>query len=310
MADGRLPALAELPDPARRWWSSRAFRVLFFVVAAVVAVLVAIALIAALQHDRGPITLMLAVYGSLVLAWLAFAGHVFELGLRGWKLLLRMPSILAGLGLLLLSPIAFLLLQPARFVRSPRVGAAGRCYREHGFVSRSRLAARRPWLTRLPAATHVITGRMTLFGPQAPDPMETVHWPFFLSRYDRRPGLFPRRRDVELIGHSGAALPQILVALMSRGVPDDPDVLLLLARAPRDLPAPLALDGGDPAGVHPAVITAKERDFVCDELLGAGYCDHMIIGRLRDCAELIGYAWQQWRHHPVPAPDAAGEQVA
>jgi hypothetical protein len=310
VTEGRLPALSELPDATDRWWSSRTFRVLFFTVAAVVAGLVAVALVGALQHDRGPITLMLAVYGSLFLAWLAFAGYIFDLSLRVWKLLLRMPTILAACGLQLLAPVAFVLLQPAWFVRRPRVGAAGRTYREYGFASRSPLAARCPWLTRLPAAAHVVTGRIMLFGPQAADPVETVRWPFYLSRYDRRPGLFPRRRDVDLIGHGGSALPQILVALMARGVPDDPDVLLLLARAPRDVRAPRALDGGDPAGVHPAVITAKERDFVCDELLSAGYCDQMIVGRMQDCAELIGYAWQQWRHHPVLSEAAAGEQVA
>ena len=310
MADGRLPALTELPDPADRWWSSKAFRVLFFVVAGVVGVLVAVALVAALQHDRGPLTLMLAVYGALFLAWLAFAGYIFDLGLQLWKLLLRMPSILAGCGLLLLAPVAFLALQPARFVRRTRVGAAGRTFGEYGFVSRRPLAVSRPWLTRLPAAAHVVTGRMTLFGPQAPDPTETIRWPFFLSRYDRRPGLFPRRRDVELIGHAGGALPQILVALMSRGMPQHREALLLLVRAPQDVLAPLALDGGDPAGVHPAVITATERDFVCDELLGAGYCDQMIIGKVTDCAELIGYAWQQWRHRPLVESEDVGEQVA
>jgi hypothetical protein len=309
MGEGRHPSFSELPDPNDRWWSSRVFRVVFFAVAGVVAVLVGIALVSALRNDRGPITLMIAVYGSLFLAWLAFAGIIFDLGLKAWHLLLRLPAILTGCVLLLLSPLALLLAMPARFVRRPRVGAEGRVYREWGIASRSRFAARRPWLTRLPAAAHVVTGRLTLFGPEAPDPMETVHWPFFLARYDVKPGLLPKRGALETVGHGGSALPQILVALMARGVPDEPDAMLLLARAPRDSTGPVALDGGDPCAVHPAVITPKERDFVCDELLSAGYADQMIIGPVGAAAELIGHAWKQWRHTPLEIP-THDEQVA
>lgn len=309
MTEGRHPTFSELPDANDRWWSSRAFRVMFFAVAAVAAVLVALALVSALRKDRDVITLMLAVYASLFVAWLAFAGIIFDLGLKLWKLLLRSPVILAATVLLLLSPVALLLTLPARFVRRPRVGAGGQVYQEWGIRSQSRMAARRPWLTRLPAAAHVVTGRMTLLGPEAPDPRETICWPFFLARYDLKPGLFPRRGGLETVGRGGRALPQILVALMARGIPDDPDAMLLLARAPRDESGPVALDGGDPCAVHPAVITPKERDFVCDELLSAGYGDRMIIGKVDDAAELIAHAWKEWRHTPVATP-AHDEQVA
>jgi hypothetical protein len=309
MTEGRHPTFSELPGPNDRWWSSRVFRVLFFAAAVAATVLVGLALVSALHNDQGAITLMLSVYGCLFVAWLAFAGIIFDLGLKGWHLLLRSPVILVAAVLLLLSPLAFLLAQPARFVRRPRVGAAGQVYREWGIASRSRFAARRPWLTRLPAAVHVISGRFTLFGPEAPDPRETICWPFFLARYDLKPGLFPKRGGLETVGRGGSALPQILVALMARGVPDDPDAMLLLARAPRDETGPVALDGGDPCAVHPAVITAKERDFVCDELLSAGYADQMIIGRVSDAAQLIGHAWKQWRHTPVTVT-SHDEQVA
>jgi len=96
----------------------------------------------------------------------------------------------------------------------------------------------------------------------------------------------------------------------ARGTPDGADALLLLTRAPRDPLTPLALDGGDPVGVHPVVITRTERDFVCDELLNAGYCGQMIVGRLTDSAQLIGLAWQRWRHAPAPADEGTTEQVA
>jgi len=66
----------------------------------------------------------------------------------------------------------------------------------------------------------------------------------------------------------------------------------------------LASGGGARGG------TASQQRPFRDELLSAGYSDQMIVGRLVDSAELIGLAWQQWRHQPVAVEEKSDEQVA